>query len=120
MWTTFEFLGFSCACVVSCLLLLHYLEAMSCSLLALVCGLFRVSGACFVIGRSFCIIVRACLVIGRALCVHYFLLCVLCCSLTAAVGIFGISGLLGSLGIESRCNGNIFMVVCSQKFGKFI
>ena len=76
--------------------------------------------ACVVNGRSCCIIVRACLVIARALCLHYFALCVLCCALTAVVGLFVICGLLGSLGIESRCNGNIFMVVCSQKFGKFI
>ena len=84
------------------------------------CGLFQVSGACFVIGRSFCIIVRACLVIGRALRVDYFALCVLCCALTGLVRLFGVSGLCESFGIESRCDGNMFMVVCSQKFGKFI
>ena len=96
-------------CLVNCrALCVHYFH---------LCVLCR---SCFVIGRSFCIIVRACLVIGRALRVDYFALCVLCCALTGLVCLFGVSGLLGSFGIESRCNGNIFMVVCSQQLQKFI
>ena len=76
--------------------------------------------SCFVHGRSSCSILLHLLAIGRALCVHDVLLCVLGCAVTGLVGLFGVSGLHGSLGIESRCNGNMFMVVCSQKFGKFI
>ena len=96
-------------CLVNCrALCVHYFH-----LCVLCC-------ACVVNGRSNSRFIHEYPVIARALCVHYFLLCVLCCALTAVVGLFVICGLLGPLGIESRRNGNMFMVVCSQTFGKFI
>ena len=70
--------------------------------------------------KTYCLSMLHLLVIARALCVHDFLLCVLCCAVTAVLKLCWGCGVLGCLGIESRCKGNIFMVGCSQKSQIFI